>query len=142
VSRRYVEAWSGPIPCTCSTCGQHVENGDQLVRFDERKRQEVERHDRFRCNECARRERQEYAARRKAELDAMPRCEVEGCDHRGNWDVAGVLLCGRHKSRAQAAHRRFAGSLPGGLGLFVAADYSREQIIRLATTPQPRKATR
>jgi hypothetical protein len=132
MSKRYVDAWSGPIPCTCSTCGQHVENGDQLRRYDERQNKEVEQFDRYRCYECAQRERQEYAARRKAELAAMPRCEVEGCEHRGNWDVAGVLLCGRHKSKVAAAHRRTMAGMPGGLGLFVPYTPERHVILHWA----------
>ena len=132
MSKRYVDVWSGPIPCTCSTCGQHVENGDQLRRFDERERCYVEDYDRFRCHECARREWDDYKARRKAELDAMPRCEVDGCDHRGNWSVAGVLLCGRHKSKVEAAHIRIMVGIRGGLGLFVPYTPERHVILHWA----------
>jgi hypothetical protein len=132
MSKRYVDAWSGPVPCTCSTCGEHIENGDQLVRFDERERREVERYDRFRCLACAQREHAEHKVRRKAELDDMPRCEVEGCTHRGNWNVAGVLLCGRHKSKVEAAHRRTLAAMPGGVGLFVPYTPERHVILRWA----------
>lgn len=57
---------------------------------------------------------------RKAQLDALPRCEVPGCGRRGTWRCGDygprVLLCGRHRRAAATEyHRAHAGYawLPG-----------------------------
>ena len=47
---------------------------------------------------------------RKAQLDAMPRCEVPGCKRRGTarwgWGNNRALLCGRHGKRAEREFNR------------------------------------
>ena len=54
---------------------------------------------------------------RKAQLDAMPRCDVSGCKRRGRWRIgngpgAKVLVCGSHYTKAKRAwNRRFAGAM-------------------------------
>lgn len=70
------------------------------------------------CGDCIDAANRQAAADRKAELDAMPRCEIAGCNRRATWKVGGerVGMCGHHKARAlKAANRQAAGA--GWLGL-------------------------
>lgn len=77
---------------------------------------------------CARR-----AAERKAQLAAMPRCEVPGCKRRATWIVGPrVELCGIHKRRAERRHNATAATM-GGLALFMPVNYSREELLEAAT---------
>lgn len=85
------------------------------------------------CDGCIRRINQEIDHRRRAQLDAAPRCEVPGCTRRRAWNVAGVQLCGRHKTRAVAGQARAMPAL-GGIGLFLPVHFSREDVLRYATT--------
>lgn len=71
-------------------------------------------------------------AERKAQLDAMPRCEVPGCRHRQtvivNYQVG---LCGRHAARVrQEFHRQFAGA--GIFAIGAAASLRREDVLKMA----------
>ena len=43
-------------------------------------------------------------AARQAALAARPRCAVPGCRRADTWRVAGVGLCGRHKTRVLRRH--------------------------------------
>ena len=67
----------------------------------------------------------ERRAARKAQIAAMPRCEVDGCNRRGAWrTVGGLLLCGPHLERAK-------GKL-AGFGIFgMAFDMSRASVLAL-----------
>ncbi len=79
-----------------------------------------------------------YARRsvRKAELDAMPRCEVPGCRMRATFTIgsapATVGMCGRHVRRAQNAWQREVARACGGLWLPIAVHFSRDELIELA----------
>ena len=83
------------------------------------------------CSDCYNAAVFARRARRKAELDAMPRCEVPGCKHRGNYRSAGTLICGRHMKRAQRAHaKNMQGA--GWLALFERPQMTREALLALA----------
>ena len=54
----------------------------------------------FWCNSCWNKNAIRQQEERKAQLDAMPRCEF--CNRRGTFIAVGqVLLCGRHLKQAQ-----------------------------------------
>ena len=86
------------------------------------------------CGPCVRAEHAKAKARRKAQLDAMPRCSIDGCNRRGTWRIGhgGVLLvCGIHRTRAKRAHnQRMAAA--GGMGLFMPVAYGAEELRELA----------
>lgn len=67
-----------------------------------------------------------WKAARKAQLDAMPRCEL--CSRRGTMKVgiAKVLLCGRHFKRAQHNFPAAPFWMPGPAT-------TREYVLKLAT---------
>ena len=71
---------------------------------------------------------------RKAELDALPRCEVPGCKYRGTarWGSGNnrALLCGRHGKRAE---REFNRNHAGAIWLPVPALLAA-QIVAMAQT--------
>lgn len=72
-------------------------------------------------------------AGRRAQLDAMPRCQVETCNRRGTarWGNGPdrALLCGRHGKRANREYvSRF-----GGTFLMPGPALSLDRIIALAT---------
>jgi hypothetical protein len=85
------------------------------------------------CSDCINRRNVAAAERRKAQLAAMDRCEVEGCRRRGNWKVGRppVLLCGRHKAAAMRAYAKHAAGNP--FGLFMPWQPSRAEVLELAT---------
>lgn len=114
--KRFIECWNGPTPCTCTRCNQPTPNGMALYRFDTKTRENLGAAIRFTCDACYRLEHDEYTARRKAQLAAEPRCEIDGCTARGNWRSLGILLCGRHLKKAQRAHAR-AGANLGALAI-------------------------
>ena len=91
------------------------------------------------CTDCWHRAKSlgtEYNAElkrgRKAQLDAMPRCEIDGCKRRGTarwgWGPDRALLCGRHGKAAQRQHVRTM-TAPG---LMLGLTMSRKQIMALA----------
>lgn len=96
--------------------------------------------DRFEvCRECfnstrtlSNRYKAELKRGRKAQLDAMPRCEIETCKRRGTarwgWGPDRALLCGRHGKAAQRQHVRTM-TAPG---LMLGLTISRKQIMALA----------
>ncbi len=130
--KRIIECWDGPTVCKCSTCGADTSHGMELTRFDSKLRQTVERLGRFVCPECYRQSYVDYKARRKAQLDALPRCECPGCSKRATFNAArGVLLCGRQLKRAQAGMNRVQAGA-GGLALFIPMDYDRADVLRWA----------
>ena len=54
------------------------------------------------CGPCLASEHAKRKVARKAQLDAMPRCEVPGCKARGAYRLADQrLLCGKHKRKAE-----------------------------------------
>jgi hypothetical protein len=118
--KRYIEAWDGPVDCTCSTCGAQT-RGMELTIFDQRERRTTERKGVFTCHDCDMASRREYQARRKAQLAAMDRCEIPGCQHRGTFRVPGMLICGRHLKRAQREHARVSAGA-GILGCMIPMD--------------------
>ena len=81
------------------------------------------------CWDCHRAQEAADKLARKAELDAMPRCQVPGCKRRGTHTLQQgiILMCGRHTKQVQAQHRRNVGGF-----LFACLTYTREQLIRLA----------
>ncbi len=86
-----------------------------------------------RCSDCINAINVRMKAERKAMLDTMPRCEVDGCKARGTFQVAGgVLMCGRHLKATQRAHNRAMQGM-GGMGLFMTPNYKREDVLKMAT---------
>jgi hypothetical protein len=86
------------------------------------------------CADCVGAANSKAAADRKAQLAALPRCEVPACARRGSVKVARiVLLCGRHYNRMRAAAiRSMAGA--GGMALFLPPpEYSRDDILRMTS---------
>ena len=85
------------------------------------------------CSECWNEGVYARRAERKAELAAMPRCEL--CKRRGTSHVGSgrdrVLLCGRHTANAKAGYiREYIGDSPF---LFLPGPIlSREEILELA----------
>jgi hypothetical protein len=78
------------------------------------------------CHECIGVINLAIRAARKAQLAALPRCEVDGCKARGSLIVAGgVLMCGRHHKRAESNLQGF-----GILGL--AFTYNKANVLSLA----------
>ena len=69
---------------------------------------------------------------RKAQLDAMPRCEIETCKRRGiarwGWGADRALLCGIHGKRAE---RQYARTMAGPIWM-PGPNLSREEVISLA----------
>jgi hypothetical protein len=129
--RKYTgEAWHGPVDHECDTChsARYVE---QLVAVQ--RDAIVKRLERYQCLDCIRRERTERKLARKAELEAMPRCEVSACKHRGVYRVGHydkVLLCGRHLGKARALKEQQSASL-GFLAMFDTTATSGRQILKL-----------
>jgi hypothetical protein len=67
---------------------------------------------------------------RRAQLDALPRCE--SCrKHRANYDVNGLGLCGRCLRRVRKAHNANCNRI-GGLALFFPITYSRADYLSMA----------
>jgi hypothetical protein len=90
------------------------------------------------CCDCYNQSVYEYRAKRKAELAAMPRCEVPDCRRRKTWTVAGgVGLCGQHKKIAERGHQARCAQI-GGMALFLPINYNREEMLSLAQTAERR----
>jgi hypothetical protein len=83
------------------------------------------------CGPCIGKINSRLDADRKAQLATMDRCEIDHCHRRGAWRVAGVLLCGAHKRKAQIGHARRAAGM-GGLGLFMPTPCNRADVIAWA----------
>jgi hypothetical protein len=80
---------------------------------------------------CHDRQNHERKARRKAELAAMPRCEVPGCRRRAAWTAGAgqsVGLCGKHLNAARGKVSRH-----GIIGMLCGANISGPALIKLAT---------
>lgn len=85
-----------------------------------------------RCSDCIAKINLRMREERKAQLDAMARCEVDNCRQRGTFQVAGgVLMCGRHMKNAQRAHNRSMQGF-GGMGLFMTPSYDRADVLKMA----------
>jgi hypothetical protein len=91
-------------PGICTTCGADSPAG---------------RNSAGQCSECHNRQYYEAKAKRKDQLDAMPRCEIPGCKRRATW-IAGagdkIGICGKHLHRAQSkiASQGIIGALCSG----------------------------
>jgi hypothetical protein len=123
------EAWHGPVDHECDKC-HGTQSVEQLTIV--RRNVIVERLDRYECLDCIRRDMAERQIARKAELDAMPRCEVPTCKRRGIYQVGHydkVLLCGRHLTKARATNEQQNAPL-GFLAMFGTA-ISGKQILKL-----------
>ncbi len=83
------------------------------------------------CTDCIAAINRRLRAAHRNRLDAMPRCEAPGCDARSTWHVAGVRLCGRHRTAAQTAYERAAARHP--LALVIGLEYDRSDVLRWAT---------
>ena len=84
------------------------------------------------CSDCIKKQILEGRKKRKAQIDATPRCEVSVCKRRGAWKMLGVLLCGPHKKRVQKNHNR--GMMQAGcLAMFTSPEYDRTDILRMAS---------
>jgi len=85
------------------------------------------------CQECSNAYHQAWKAARKAQLDAMPRCEIPGCSRRATYSAFSVGMCGFHLNKAQRAHQKAMLTGAGGMGLFMPCPtYNREQLIQMA----------
>lgn len=85
------------------------------------------------CTDCINAINAEIRARRRAWLDAQPRCAVPGCKRRATiWhpNRHGTGLCRRHWRRAEANLLRATGAVP----LFGVIVADREALIRAATS--------
>lgn len=83
------------------------------------------------CGDCIGRINREINERRREQLDACPRCEIEGCSRRGSVRVAGcLLLCGRHHNRCRAGH--LAAQARCGSLAWLPMPYDRADLIRWA----------
>jgi hypothetical protein len=75
-----------------------------------------------------------YREERKAQLAALPRCQVPGCKARGTWNAGSadgpVLMCGRH---LKAAQREFQRKYAGPIWL-PSPTPSAETLLKMATT--------
>ena len=79
-----------------------------------------------RCVDCIAAINRRMREERKAQLAAMPRCEVDGCKARATYTVAGVVrMCGRHVRKAEARAAGFG-------WLAMAMDYDAATIKSLA----------
>ena len=84
------------------------------------------------CYECSAATNAQMKAKRKAQLDALPRCEVPGCARRGTMILMGqALMCGKHSKQAQAIHRRIVAET-GVLGWFYAGSYTKDGLLKMA----------
>lgn len=80
----------------CTKCG--APNGSEILGPDNKPTGD------YWCCTCWNQSVADRRAARKAELAAMPRCEVSRCSRRGTWDVGHaptVKLCGQHKNKAR-----------------------------------------
>lgn len=82
------------------------------------------------CADCIAEQNSTYRARRKAELEAMPRCQVPGCNRRGVWKALGVLLCGRHLKKAKMGAQD--AGLRSGLPFFYPISYTPADVLKWA----------
>jgi hypothetical protein len=87
---------------------------------------------RARCCDCTNARNRAADARRKAELAALPRCEIPGCRARGNWTTGGALICGRHLAKVKREHAKVCASI-GGMALFMPITFGRDDVIRWAS---------
>lgn len=67
------------------------------------------------CSDCIMAINRAIDERRKAQLDAMPRCEVDGCNRRSLWRIGNgpdeARVCGQHFKQAKRNwDRQFAGA--------------------------------
>lgn len=85
------------------------------------------------CTDCINESHRLAKIERKKQIDAMPRCEIDGCNRRGTFHVGQVacgrvLLCGAHKKKVQAqSQKRNAMEC-----LLWGASVSRETILKWA----------
>lgn len=115
---------------TCSGCGR---TDDKTYVQPQHPFYANGREDTALCGDCLNDANAALRAARKAELDAMPRCEIEGCQRRGAQRLVAVLLCGRHAKRVQEAHHRNMRENP--FSIFAPTpDYSRDQLVKMATS--------
>jgi len=82
------------------------------------------------CSDCIAKINRAIDAKHKAELDAMPRCQVPGCTRRGTLRVGTynrVLMCGAHFNKAQKKLRANTAGMP-----WLPCDCSGPEAITLA----------
>lgn len=85
----------------------------------------------MRCTRCWNESVEEADRQRKAQLDAMPRCEC--CKRRATYRINGVGLCGVHKKKVEAARVQQVKSMAiPVLGLLGTPQLSPEQIVEMA----------
>jgi len=85
------------------------------------------------CADCITAINRKMALARKAELDAMDRCQASGCNRRGNWEVGSydrALLCGHHLKVAKRAQYKRQESL-GGMALFMGIEINGAGVLAL-----------
>lgn len=83
------------------------------------------------CTDCITTRNRGYKEKRKAALATALRCEISGCTKRQTWTVAGVDLCGWHKTKAIQGHGKAAYNM-GPFGLFASDWFDRNDVLRWA----------
>lgn len=95
------QAWDGPVTDhACDDCGATT----SIMQLTEvRANKVVARLNQYLCCNCSNQRLRLWQERRKAQLAAEPRCEVDGCKARGTMYGGDdhVLLCGRHFNRVK-----------------------------------------
>jgi len=123
LSKREIDWWDAqPDAQTCIDCGNI---GPKSTVQPQYKRGHAL------CVDCINDRNRRRTLERKAQLAALPRCEL--CKRRGTVKTFGVLLCGQHFGHMKREHgRRMAGS--GILGLLYPPTYDRAGVLEMART--------
>ena len=120
--------------CTCSECGMTGPSSEVQPQHPFYAGGKVGT---AKCVQCISKHNRERRENRKAEMAALPRCEVPGCKRRGNWKAGQekVLLCGHHLKAAKIAHQKAVNIATGGV-LFLGDQIpsSRDSVLKWATT--------
>lgn len=133
---QWMIAWyeAQPQAQVCRDCGKDDDRAYVQPQPPRRKRDIATHKSYALCIDCIARINRAIDQRRKAELNAMPRCDIDGCNRRSLWLIGNgpekVRVCGRHFKRAQRNwDRQFAGAtiwLP-------APTLSKAALLRLAS---------
>lgn len=114
---QWMIAWydAQPKAQVCRDCGKDG-NRAYVQPQPPRCRRDIATHEPYAlCTDCIGRINRAYDERRKAQLAAMPRCDVDGCNRRSLWLIGNgpekVRVCGRCFKRAKGNwDRQFAGA--------------------------------
>lgn len=138
---QWLQTWysAQPIAQTCRDCGKVGTRG-YIQPQPPRRRAELAGWKPYAlCLDCIMASNRATDQRRKAQLAGEARCEVEGCERRGQWHIsngpAKALVCGAHYKRARLNwDRRHA-----GMAWLPAPIMTREQMLAIASETQTTK---